>query len=254
MKEFQLGFRIENTPNSQSTQFLIPGLLPKDEPETTDLQGDTLDFQYHYRILPESIISRFIVLTHEDIHEETYWRSGVLLHYKESDEIYNIARIRADPEDKRIFIAISGKASTRRAFLIMIRKTFGSIHNSFSNLEVTEWVPVPDHPDHPPLDYQELLGLEAMNEETVTIGKLRLRLNLRKLLDGYESMEARRQQQAKDFAMEEAVMQPNVFNIERADFQMPQHNTDARSSTTHQHGEGDNFAGDQVQGDKFAEP
>ena len=74
------------------------------------------------------------------------------------------------------------------------------------------------------------------------------------LLDGYESMEARLHQQAQEFDVEAAGMQPNVFNIERAEFQMPQQNTDARSSTTHQHGKGDNFAGDQVQGDKSTEP
>ncbi|MGD1932290.1 MAG: COR domain-containing protein [Leptolyngbyaceae cyanobacterium] len=251
MQEFQLCFELPDCP---SPKFLIPGLLPKDEPKQTDLEGNTLEFQYHYGILPEGVMSRFIVLSHEDIHNEVYWRSGVMLADREGEGTPNIARIKADSEDNKIFIAISGREQTRRSMLSQIRKTFTRIHRSFANLNVTEWVPVPDHPEHPPLDYQELLGLEAMNEETVTIGKLRLRLNLRKLLDGYESMEARRQQQAKDFAMEEAVMQPNVFNIERADFQMPQHNTDARSSTTHQHGEGDNFAGDQVQGDKFAEP
>ncbi|MGB7249780.1 MAG: hypothetical protein WBC73_12645 [Phormidesmis sp.] len=33
---------------------------------------------------------------------------------------------------------------------------------------------------------------------------------------------------------------------------MPQDNTDARSSTTRQHGKGDNVAGDSVQGDKHS--
>lgn len=47
-------------------------------------------------------------------------------------------------------------------------------------------------------------------------------------------------------------MQPNVFNIDRAVINMSQQNTDARSSTTHQHGEGDNVAGDSVQGDKHS--
>ena len=251
MQEFQLCFELPDCP---SPKFLIPGLLPKDEPKQTDLEGNTLEFQYHYGILPEGVMSRFIVLSHEDIHNEVYWRSGVMLADREGEETPNIARIKADPEDNKIFIAISGREQTCRSMLSQIRKTFTKIHRSFANLNVTEWVPVPDYPEHQPLDYQELLGLEAMNEETVTIGKLRLRLNLRKLLDGYESMEARLHQQAQEFDVEAAGMQPNVFNIERAEFQMPQQNTDARSSTTHQHGKGDNFAGDQVQGDKSTEP
>lgn len=190
MKEFELSFALDCNP----PRFLIPGILPKDEPEDTDLEGDTLEFQYHYRVLPNSIISRFIVKTHEKIHNETYWRSGVMLAYKESDETCNVALIKSDPEDNKIFIAISGKCETRRTFLGLIRDVFNKLHRSFGNLEISEWVPVPDHPKHPPLDYQELLGLEAMGETQVTIGKLRLKLELRKLLDGYEPLQQRQRQ------------------------------------------------------------
>ncbi|MGB3299126.1 MAG: COR domain-containing protein, partial [Phormidesmis sp.] len=203
IQEFQLGFPlITPLADTQPQKFLLPSLLPKDEPEDTNLEGDTLEFQYHYRILPESILSRFIVLTHEDIYEHTYWRSGVMLHYQEGSETYNIARVKADPEDKKIFIAISGKASTRRTFLAMLRKTFSKIHSSFANPEVTEWVPVPNHPDHPPLDYQELLGLERMGDRELSIGKLGIRVNIRKLLDGYETPEARVQKHRNEMGKE----------------------------------------------------
>ncbi|BAY08890.1 leucine-rich repeat domain-containing protein [Calothrix sp. NIES-2098] len=191
MKEFELCFALE----CQQPQFLIAGLLPKDQPDETELEGETLEFQYHYKVLPESIISRFIVITHEKIHNQIYWRSGVMLRYQEHNEIYNIARIKADPEDKKIFITISGRKETRRLFLGILRDVFNKIHKSLPNLEITEWVPVPGYPNHPPLDYQELLGLEAMGESTVPIGKLKLKLDLRQLLDGYESLEARRKSQ-----------------------------------------------------------
>jgi internalin A len=75
IQQFQLGFVL----NGDTHKILIPGLLPKEEPEDTSLEGKTLDFQYHYKILPEGILSRFIVLTHENIHNHTYWRSGVML-------------------------------------------------------------------------------------------------------------------------------------------------------------------------------
>lgn len=80
----------------------------------------------------------------------------------------------------------------------MICDVFNKIHNTFANPEVSEWVPVPGHPNHSPLDYQELLGLETMGERTVTIGKLKLKLDLRQLLDGYESIENRRKQRMRD--------------------------------------------------------
>ncbi|MBD2411035.1 leucine-rich repeat domain-containing protein [Nostoc calcicola FACHB-3891] len=191
MKEFELCFALE----CQPPQFLIAGLLPKDQPDKTKLQGETLEFQYHYKVLPESIISRFIVNTHEKIHNHIYWRSGVMLQYQENNEIYNIARIKADPEDKKIFITISGRKETRRLFLGILRDVFQKIHKSLPNLEITEWVPVPNHPNHPPLDYQELLGLESMGESTITIGKLKLKLDLRQLLDGYEDIRTRQRQQ-----------------------------------------------------------
>ncbi|NJL39962.1 MAG: GTP-binding protein [Leptolyngbyaceae cyanobacterium SM1_4_3] len=195
MREFQLCFQL---PDCNPPRFLIPGLLPKDEPEDTTLQGDTLEFQYHYRILPESILSRFIVLIHEKIHSQTYWRSGVMLSHSEGGETCNIARIKADPEDKQIFISISGRETTRRTFLGIIRDVFNKIHSSFANPEVSEWVPVPSYPDHPPLDYQELLGLEAMGEREYPIGKLRIKVNLRQLLDGYEPAELRQMRRMGD--------------------------------------------------------
>ncbi|MBD1886288.1 leucine-rich repeat domain-containing protein [Microcoleus vaginatus] len=197
MEEFELCFRVSHCP---APTFLIPGILPKEQPENTKLEGETLEFQYHYRILPESILSRFIVLMHEKIHNCTHWRTGVMLEYREGAEVYNIAiaRIKSDPEDKKIFIAVSGRESTRRSFLSMIRDTFTKIHNSFANLEISQWVPVPGYPDADPLDYDELLGLEDMGENTVRVGKLKLKLDLRQLLDGYESIERRRRNQMGD--------------------------------------------------------
>ncbi len=195
MGEFQLCFPVSHCP---APTFLIPGILPKEEPENTKLEGDTLEFQYHYRILPDSILSRFIVLMHEKIHNCTHWRTGVMLEYTEGAEVYNIARIKSDPEDEKISIAVSGRESTRRSFLSMIRDTFTKIHNSFANLEISQWVPVPGYPDADPLDYEELLGLEEMGENTVRVGKLKLKLDLRPLLDGYESIELRRMRKMGD--------------------------------------------------------
>ncbi|MBD2596211.1 leucine-rich repeat domain-containing protein [Nostoc spongiaeforme FACHB-130] len=211
MKEFELCFALECHP----PQFLIAGLLPKDQPEQTELEGETLEFQYYYKVLPESIISRFIVNTHEKIHNQIYWRSGVMLQYQENNEIYNIARIKADPEDKKIFIAISGRKETRRLFLGILRDVFNKIHKSLPNLEITEWVPVPDYPNHPPLDYQELLGLEAMGESTVTIGKLKLKLNLRQLLDGYESLESRQKSKKGDDYLNDRTVYEDMRDIAR---------------------------------------
>ena len=231
MKEFQLCFQL---PECSPPRYLIPGILPKEEPEDTALEGDTLEFQYHYTVLPDSVISRFIVLTHEKIHKQLFWRSGVMLAYKESNEIYNIARIKADPADNKVFIAISGKESTRRLFLGLIRDVFNKIHANFA--KPTEHVPVPGHPDYPPMNYQDLLGLEDMGEQNKVIGELKLRLNLRHLLDGYESLEMRRLKQ-------------KGIDIESAGDGVSISVTDARTKII-QRGSGDNVAGDLIEGNK----
>ncbi|MEM6255671.1 MAG: COR domain-containing protein [Cyanobacteria bacterium P01_D01_bin.156] len=231
MQEFQLCFQL---PECKPDRYLIPGILPKEEPKETGLEGDPLEFQYHYTILPDSVISRFIVLMHDKIHQQTYWRSGVMLAYTEGDEVYNIARIKADPADNKIFIAISGKESTRRLFLGLIRDTFKKIHANFA--KPSEWVPVPDHSDHPPLDYQELLGLEDMGEQNVVIGKLKLKLNLRQLLNGYESMDTR-------------ILRRKGVNVDNSSDGV---NISVTNTPTKiiQQGDGDNVAGDLVEGNK----
>ncbi|OCQ97014.1 GTP-binding protein [Nostoc sp. MBR 210] len=221
MKEFELCFALECDPR----QFLIAGLLPKDQPEETELEGETLEFQYHYKVLPESIISRFIVNTHEKIHNKIYWRSGVMLQYQENNEIYNIARIKADPEDKKIFIAISGRKETRRLFLGILRHDFQKIHKTLPNLEITEWVPVPAYPNHPPLDYQELLGQESMGESTFTIGKLKLKLNLRQLLDGYESLESRQKSKRDELERDRFTIVNQIYNNNQAEHKPMTQNT-----------------------------
>ena len=52
---------------------------------------------------------------------------------------------------------------------------------------------MPDHPDCPPLDYQELLGLEKMGKHIHPLGKLGIHVDIRQLLDGYEKIESRQQ-------------------------------------------------------------
>ena len=57
MRKFELCFDFEGFTDRK---FLIPDLLPKEEPDTGEWD-DMLAFQCHYSILPGSIISRFIV-------------------------------------------------------------------------------------------------------------------------------------------------------------------------------------------------
>ncbi|MGK7895746.1 MAG: COR domain-containing protein, partial [Xenococcus sp. (in: cyanobacteria)] len=173
MRKFELCFDIET-----DQQFLIPDILPKEEPYTGEWYN-TLAFEYHYPVLPGSIISRFIVRMNHYIHQKTYWRSGVVMANEG-----NLALVKADREDKIIKIRVKGKTNTkhtRRNLLTAIRSQFDYIHKTIPGIVPIEKVPLIEHPEII-LDYQELLGLEAMGEKSVAIGKLKQRISLRQLL------------------------------------------------------------------------
>ncbi|NET73474.1 MAG: GTP-binding protein, partial [Sphaerospermopsis sp. SIO1G2] len=243
MKEFELCFQLE----CQPPQFLIAGLLPKDQPEETELEGETLEFQYHYKVLPDSIISRFIVNNHDTIYNSIYWRSGVMLAYREQEEVYNIARIKADSEDKKIFITISGRPETRRSFLGILRHQFQRIHKTLPNLEISEFVPVPGHPKHDPLKYSDLLGLEEMGETDKVIGELKLKLNLRQLLDGYESLESRRRSQKENNYLDDINPYEDMLEITKLAVSRPINNNNAVNNTMSDNSQSKNdFSGAQL--------
>jgi internalin A len=128
----------------------------------------------------------------------------------------------------------------------MIRDTFTKIHKSFANLEISQWVPVPGYPDANPLDYEELLGHESEGQNKYLVGKLKLWLDLRQLLDGYESIELRRRNQMGDRDTEDGYSGiTNNIHLHLDNY------LDRSSKTTHQNGRRDNFGGDRIQRDKI---
>ena len=171
MRKFELCFDLEGF---RDEKFLIPDLLSKEEPET-EKWSDPLMFQYHYNILPGSIISRFIVKVRQLVFEKTYWRSGVLLAYEGSK-----ALVKADKEEKKIFIWVSGVQATRRQLLGIIRSRFEDIHNTITGIEAVEKIPLPGHPNIV-LDYKYLLGLEAIGEVNYVVPELLTKVNVKQL-------------------------------------------------------------------------
>ncbi|MBK9927008.1 MAG: TIR domain-containing protein [Anaerolineales bacterium] len=175
MKKFELCYDIET-----DKSFLIPDLLPKDEIYTGEWD-DALAFQYHYNVLPSSIISRFIVRMNAFIYKNTIWRSGVVL--KSGN---NTALIKADTEDRKIYIWVLGDVTTRRDFLSAIRFEFDAIHKTIAKIEVTEKVPLPNYPSAVPVDYKLLLQLEQKGVTThhVQAGNDIVEITVSELLDG----------------------------------------------------------------------
>ncbi|MEY2913446.1 MAG: hypothetical protein RLZZ184_2755 [Cyanobacteriota bacterium] len=173
MEKFELCFPLDD-----KDKYLIPDLLPKEEPATGEWEN-VLAFEYHYNILPSSIISRFIVRMHHLADKKTWWRSGIVL---KSDN--NRALVKSDQEDRKIFIFISGSNSTRRNLLSGIRSQFDSIHQTIKGLEAKEKVPIPGHPGIF-ADYKNLLVYAEKNLDFIPEG-LTETFNARKLLNWIE--------------------------------------------------------------------
>jgi internalin A len=173
MKKFELCYDIE-----PDKTFLIPDLLPKDEPFLDEWDG-ALAFQYQYNVLPTSIISRFIVRMNAFAYK-TAWRSGVVL--KSS---WNTALVKADTEERKIYISVKGDENTRRDFLSAIRLEFEAIHKTIVKIETTEEVPHPTYPELI-LDFEELIEFErqGVNEFPKKVGTQVVICNVRELLDG----------------------------------------------------------------------
>lgn len=176
MKKFELCYDIE-----PDNSFLIPDLLPKDEPYLSKTEWkDALAFQYHFNVLPTSIISRFIARMNAFVHK-TVWRSGVVL--KSGG---NTAVVKADTEDRKIYISVNGDVPTRRDFLSAIRMEFSATHKTIAKIEATEKVPLPSQPGVAPVDYEFLLRLERDNRPSfpVQAGNDIIGVKVQELLDG----------------------------------------------------------------------
>jgi len=119
---------------------------------------------------------------HEYILNQSYWRNGVLL---VSEDKKNEALVKADSEEKKIFIYIRGEAYSRRTFLQLIRSNFRIIHASIPGIKAKEKVSLSGYNDFV-VDYEHLLVLEEMGETFFIPEGFRRKVSVKSLLDGIE--------------------------------------------------------------------
>ncbi|ASF47503.1 COR domain-containing protein [Methylovulum psychrotolerans] len=173
LQKFEMCFPLADTDNN----YLIPQLLPNNEPDLGWDKANSLRFEFHYDILPHSVFSRCIVRLHEIISQKTYWRTGVVLQHDG-----NKALVTADIEDKKIFIWVSGNPTTRRELLAIIRKELQHIHRTIKGLSAKARIPY----KHITVDYQHLLDLEAMGQTTYIPEGLKEVIQVQALLSGVD--------------------------------------------------------------------
>ena len=157
MKKFELCFPFEG----REDRYLIPDLLPKQEPVLNWDDAGALAWEYHCDVLPGNVISRFIVRTSHLLPRNrlAYWRSGVVLDIDGSK-----ARVKADSAAGRITVSILGREPGCHRALAVIRDHFASIHDTIPGVTVEEKVPLRGQ-DSKPVDYQYLLKLREKRIE-----------------------------------------------------------------------------------------
>lgn len=188
MRKFSLCFRFQD----QEDRYLIPELLGKEEPEDLNQQFARLNclcFEYHYAVLPEGLIPRFIARSHALSRNHPRWRSGVILEYDEC-----LALVESRPSENRVVVRVRGiHAQSRRELLALVRHDMERINAEFKDrLEVIAKVPLPDHPEHA-IDYKELVTFERGSVGTFPVainGKI-VQVNVAELLNGVDLDEQR---------------------------------------------------------------
>ena len=181
MRKFDLCFAFGD---DQAGRYLIPELLDKQQPAKTAefVPEQCLSFQYHYPVLPEGLIPRFIVRTHAMSTGLPRWRSGVILQFEGCK-----ALVKGDVHERKVWISVAGPVRGQRNLLAIIRNDFDRIHSDIKKLQPQAMVPVPSHPEVVLL-YADLLTFEkeGMEDFPTVIGGKVLKLAVRELLNGVD--------------------------------------------------------------------
>jgi internalin A len=186
MKKFDLCFSYPE----DDTCYLIPELLDKQQPlETREFRREEcLNFEYHYPVLLDGLLPRFMVRTHVLSAGLPRWRSGVILQFEG-----NRALVKADAQERIVFVSVSGSMSGRRRLLAIIRSDFEHIHSLMPNLKPREMVPLPNSP-RTVIAYEDLIVWEEAKRpdfEMVADGQI-VAVDTQELLNGVDLCRPRR--------------------------------------------------------------
>ena len=162
---------------------LIPELLDKLEAiEAGSFRpAQCLNFEFRYDVLPEGLLPRFVVRTHALSTGLPRWRTGVVLAFEG-----NRALVKADVQDRRVFVRVDGPAAGRRRLLAIVRSDFDRIHADIK-VRPDAFVSLPDHPGAA-VRYQRLLTFETKGIETFPhdVGDDVVDIHVRDLLNGID--------------------------------------------------------------------
>ncbi len=121
--------------------WLIPELLPPNEPAHGIRPETSLNLEYHYSYLPTGLMPRFIVRMHNAVAEQTCWKNGVVLRIDGCRVV-----VRSSREEKKVFVSVEGRQPASRRALAVVRQNLASVHAGMRHLVWQEMVSLPDDP------------------------------------------------------------------------------------------------------------
>jgi len=177
MRRFELAYKLHN-----ERAYIVPGALPKDKPKLDIAEGQALRIRFIYETMPSSIMSRFIVHTHDLLVGNQLWRNGIVLEHQDCQ-----AYVYAVPEDEEMYIEVRGTGQ-RRYMLAILLRYFDKIHKSLAEIGAEKEVYVEKHIKGKLrstwVSYELLLEAEQAGEEEIFVSKLR-KIRVKELLNGF---------------------------------------------------------------------
>ncbi|MEO0704656.1 MAG: COR domain-containing protein [Cyanobacteria bacterium J06649_5] len=135
--ELMIKFRMCYEIPSRQGNYIIPQLLRLDSPK--EIKWDDLEnlvLIYRYPFMPRGIVSQLIVRMNSLIYENSFWRSGVILHREGM-----MARVIEDYRSQSGEIEIRVLGTRKRDFLGEIVTELDKITSTFNNIKCEKLVP-----------------------------------------------------------------------------------------------------------------
>jgi len=143
MRKFKLCYPLDETGD-----YLIPQLLPKNQPAYEWKAFGNLQIFYEYEFMPKGLLARAIVSLYRLIEDQSLvWQDGVILNNSEKRPKGELteggeearAEILEDSTKRRISIRVVGK--TERQLLGIITNAIEDIHSGYRRLKVRKMIP-----------------------------------------------------------------------------------------------------------------
>lgn len=141
MNLFQLSFPLDE----QGERYLVPTLLPADEPlGSGEPDGqDLVKLRYEFDVVPGPLIGRLLVRLFALIDGRKSWQRGAMLRYGRAQ-----ARVWADLGETYVYATVAGGGHDGEELLEMIREALKEMFREYERLRVVEqwwhgndWVP-----------------------------------------------------------------------------------------------------------------